>query len=224
MPLSSKKLALALSLFGLSSITGVVFNGCSSSSDSDKASGGDGGGDGGASEGGSGGKGGGAGGSSSGGSGGAKTGGAGGNAGGAAGSVGGGGGAAGNAGGAAGNAGGAAGAVVYGNPLEGNPQATKVDGKAGIDSEGPLWITSGGYLLFSDVSNAKMWKLEPDKPAGMRLTEVTSSYKPGTKTNGLALDADGNLLVCERETGKVGKMKLGTTDKSFLVSPVCQVG
>jgi gluconolactonase len=117
-------------------------------------------------------------------------------------------------GGTGGMPGGTGGTPVYGNPLEGSPQATKVDGKAGIDSEGPLWIVDGGYLLFSDVSNGKMWKLEPAKPAGSRLSEF-SDYKPGTKTNGLALDADGNLLVCERETGKVGKMKLSTKAKSF---------
>jgi gluconolactonase len=196
----------------------VLGGGCSSSSNSDGNNGGSGGGEGGS------------GGSDAGGSGGAAgaTGGKGGTAGGSAGASGSGGAATGGSGGAAtggsggaggavgGMAGGGAGGAVTGNPLEGNPQAVLVEKKAGIDSEGPLWVANGAYLLFSDVKPAKMWKLDPAKPAGMRLTEFTS-YKPGVRTNGLALDADANLLVCERNTGKVGKMKLAMPDtKSFL--------
>jgi gluconolactonase len=102
------------------------------------------------------------------------------------------------------------GRAVYGNPLEGNPTPTKMQGMEGFDSEGPLWV--GPYLLFSDVSNAKIWKLDPNQPPTQRFTQF--AYRAGVKTNGLALDGHGNLLVCERETGKIGRISLngGTPD------------
>ncbi len=212
-----KKLHCAPPLLAISSSVCSVFLfatlslGCSSKSDNSDGAGGeggdDGGGEGGGGEGGAAGEGSGGGGGSGGKGG---VGGSGGNNGGTGGAAGSGG----TAGGSGGGAGGAGGAT-FGNPLEGNPQAAKVEGRMGFDSEGPLWIADGGYLLFSDVDNAKIWKLEPEKPAAMRFTEFTN-YKANTRTNGLALDTAGNLLVCERHTGKVGKMKLPSGDKSFL--------
>ncbi len=105
---------------------------------------------------------------------------------------------------------------VYGNPLEGNPKASKVDGRGGFDSEGPLWIASGGYLLFSDVNNAKIWKLDPAQAPAQRFSEFT--YRAGVKTNGLALNAAGELLVCERELGSLSKVPLSGGTPMSVVS------
>ncbi|MCG5053020.1 MAG: SMP-30/gluconolactonase/LRE family protein [Myxococcales bacterium] len=102
--------------------------------------------------------------------------------------------------------GGSGGMVVYGNPLAGNPQVRLISGNRSFGQpEGPLWIEEGAYLLFSAVNDSRIWKVEPDKPDAMRFSQF--AYK-NTRTNGLALDPEGNLLVCERTTGKVGKRKL----------------
>jgi gluconolactonase len=106
--------------------------------------------------------------------------------------------------------------VVYGNPLEGDPKASKVEGRGGFDAEGPLWIASGQYLLFSDVNNAKIWKLDPAQAPPQRFSEF--AYKTGVKTNGLALTAEGELLVCERELGSLSKVPLSGGTPAKVIS------
>lgn len=109
------------------------------------------------------------------------------------------------------------GSVTFGDPLTGAARPMVLEGANGqrFDGEGPLWIAAGNYLLFSDVSGGKIWKLDPSKPAAQRYTEVT--YRAGVQTNGLALDNDGNVLVCERTTGKIGRLKLAdNSSEDFL--------
>ena len=87
-------------------------------------------------------------------------------------------------------------------------------------SEGPVWVPPGlwgddeqGFLVFSDVpaNIAYRWSekggLEPFiKPSGF--TGVGPySREPGS--NGLALDADGNLLSCEHGDRRVSRMEWG---------------
>jgi gluconolactonase len=65
-------------------------------------------------------------------------------------------------------------------------------------TEGPVWVADG-YLLFSDMPGdvRRRW----DEQAGVQ--EVS---RPSHKGNGMALDPQGRLLVCEHATSSVVRM------------------
>jgi gluconolactonase len=65
-------------------------------------------------------------------------------------------------------------------------------------TEGPIW-NPAGYLLFSDMPGdvRRRW----DESGGVR--EVAN---PSNKGNGMTLDADGRLIVCEHVTSSVVRM------------------
>lgn len=66
-------------------------------------------------------------------------------------------------------------------------------------TEGPIWSPSGEFLLFSDMpgDTRRRW----DEQNGI---QVVAS--PSNKGNGMTLDADGRLLVCEHSTSSVVRM------------------
>jgi gluconolactonase len=66
-------------------------------------------------------------------------------------------------------------------------------------TEGPIWNKEGSFLLFSDMpgDTRRRW----DERDGVR--EV---MKPSNKGNGMTLDADGRLIVCEHSTSSVARM------------------
>jgi gluconolactonase len=77
-----------------------------------------------------------------------------------------------------------------------------------VSLEGPLWVAAGPYLLFSDVveknePGAVIYRFDPvyrrfsffPYPAG----ELTGP----TSTNGLAVNAAGDLVACERYNGRL---------------------
>ena len=73
--------------------------------------------------------------------------------------------------------------------------------------EGPFWVASEGTLLFSDVveqngSSAKIYRFDP------RTRTFSTVPYPGspTSTNGLAVDAEGRLLACERWNGALARV------------------
>jgi gluconolactonase len=63
-------------------------------------------------------------------------------------------------------------------------------------TEGPIWIPSGSYLLFSDMpaDTRRRW----DEQNGV---QVVAS--PSNKGNGMTIDANGRLIVCEHSTSSV---------------------
>lgn len=77
-------------------------------------------------------------------------------------------------------------------------------------AEGPLWLEEQQALIFTDVPTNKIWKwtekdsltlfLSPSGYLGVR----TDKREPGA--NGLALDAAGNLILCQHGERQVGKM------------------
>lgn len=77
-------------------------------------------------------------------------------------------------------------------------------------SEGPVWVANGGYLLFTDVPENKIFKWKEGEGASLYLTpsgftgEKTTSTEPGG--NGLALDRAGNLVVCQHGDRRVALM------------------
>ncbi len=77
-------------------------------------------------------------------------------------------------------------------------------------SEGPLWIEKHNMLLFSDVptNTVYKWTEEKDKevylkPSGFSGTE-TKSKEPGS--NGLTLDPQGNLVLCQHGNRQMARM------------------
>jgi gluconolactonase len=66
-------------------------------------------------------------------------------------------------------------------------------------TEGPIWNPAGEFLLFSDMpgDTRRRW----DEQGGVR--EVA---KPSNKGNGMTLDAQGRLIVCEHVTSSVVRM------------------
>lgn len=68
--------------------------------------------------------------------------------------------------------------------------------------EGPLWVENLG-LLFSDIPANKVYLLNTDS--------VVSLYiNPSGKSNGLALNADGILIMCQHLTRQIGKYENGS--------------
>ncbi|MEC8493882.1 MAG: hypothetical protein VXZ39_03095, partial [Planctomycetota bacterium] len=83
-------------------------------------------------------------------------------------------------------------------------------------SEGPVWVGGeDGYLLFSDIPPNRVWKWEPGGGASVYLDR--SGYldpipRPGyvapdePGSNGLLLDAEGRLVLCQHGLRQVGRM------------------
>jgi len=78
-------------------------------------------------------------------------------------------------------------------------------------TEGPLWIADGDYLLFSDIPNNTVFKIdalgnttEYLKPSGY-LGESDYGAEPGS--NGLLLSPDGKLILMQHGERRVAQMK-----------------
>ena len=77
-------------------------------------------------------------------------------------------------------------------------------------SEGPLWIEKHNMLLFSDVPANTIYKWTEERGAEVYLTPsgYTGSVKRGGETgsNGLLLDAAGNLVLCQHGNRQMARM------------------
>lgn len=89
-------------------------------------------------------------------------------------------------------------------------------------AEGPVWVRDGGYLLFSDVPANVMhrWSAADGvsqflKPSGYAGPPTDAFAEPGS--NGLALDAAGDLLVCDHGNRAVSKVDLATRTKTIVI-------
>jgi gluconolactonase len=77
-----------------------------------------------------------------------------------------------------------------------------------VSLEGPLWVAAGPYLLFSDVveknaAGAVIYRFDP-MYRRFSLFPYSTPESPGpTSTNGLAVDAAGDLVACERYNGRL---------------------
>ena len=82
--------------------------------------------------------------------------------------------------------------------VDANAEAEQI-GTGFTFTEGPIWNPSGRFLLFSDMpgDTRRRWDEQGD------ISEVA---KPSNKGNGMTLDADGRLLVCEHSTSSVVRM------------------
>lgn len=78
-------------------------------------------------------------------------------------------------------------------------------------SEGSLWIEKHNMLLFSDVPTNTVYKWTEEngaavylKPSGYTGPVPSTSKEPGS--NGLTLDNDGNLVLCQHGDRRVARM------------------
>jgi sugar lactone lactonase YvrE len=75
-------------------------------------------------------------------------------------------------------------------------------------NEGPVWVPTKdgkpGYLLFSDIPSDTIFRLDPPK-SGETATPI-EHRKPSGHSNGLFLDKDGRLVICEHE-GRITRIE-----------------
>jgi len=77
-------------------------------------------------------------------------------------------------------------------------------------SEGPVWVQDGQFLLFSDVPENKVFKWKEGEGVSEYLApsgytgEVERSGEGGS--NGLLLDSEGNLVLCQHGDRRVARM------------------
>lgn len=77
-------------------------------------------------------------------------------------------------------------------------------------AEGPVWVKDGGYLLFSDIPNNAVMKWSAKdglsqflKPSGYTGKEPFTGPEPGS--NGLTLDKNGALVLCQHGDRRIAK-------------------
>ena len=77
-------------------------------------------------------------------------------------------------------------------------------------SEGPVWIPQGGYLLFSDVPTNTIyrWKEGFGLSVYLKPSGYTGDVHRGGEmgSNGLALDSQGRLLLCQHGDHRLARM------------------
>ena len=78
--------------------------------------------------------------------------------------------------------------------------------------EGPVWHKRGGYLLFSDIPANTVYKWKPGEKISVFLANSGYSgtmpfvgQEPGS--NGLALDANGQLVLCRHGDREIGRLE-----------------
>lgn len=64
-------------------------------------------------------------------------------------------------------------------------------------AEGPAWFAAGRYLIWSDIPNNRMLRL--DEPSG----QVSVFRSPSQNSNGNTVDRQGRLVSCEHLTRRV---------------------
>jgi gluconolactonase len=78
--------------------------------------------------------------------------------------------------------------------------------------EGPVWSKAGGYLLFSDTIANTIYKYDPQQgssvflhPSGYTGDKPFTGKEPGS--NGLTLDPQGRLVLCEHGDRRVTRLE-----------------
>ena len=92
----------------------------------------------------------------------------------------------------------------------------KVIGSGFKWTEGPVWVEEGSYLLFSDIPNNTVFKIDAEgelspylKPSGYLGSEAYGN-EPGS--NGLLLDAENRLILMQHGERRVARMKSSLDD------------
>jgi len=104
------------------------------------------------------------------------------------------------------------GEIVRADPAIGEivPANARIEKLAGgfTFTEGPVWVRDGGYLLFSDPNENKIYRLSADGQVSVYLTksgyagfDIGEYGQPGS--NGLTLDKDGRLTINQHGNRRV---------------------
>lgn len=96
------------------------------------------------------------------------------------------------------------------NGIVGNQLTVSVIASGYEWTEGPLWLEGDKKLLFSDVPTNTIYQWTEEKGASIYLTpsgytgEAPRGGEPGS--NGLTLDDEGNLLLCQHGDRRIAMM------------------
>jgi gluconolactonase len=95
-------------------------------------------------------------------------------------------------------------------------------GEGFIWSEGPVWVSAGRYLLFTDVPGNTLYKWTAQegvtvflKPSGYAGDDASFLREGGA--NGLALDKEGHLILCDSGNRTVASIDLSTKIKTVII-------
>ena len=86
-------------------------------------------------------------------------------------------------------------------------------------AEGPIWIKSGGYLLFTDVPGNKMWKWS-EKGGLEKFLDPSGAVSPDPAiwreagANGLAIDGPESILLADTGNRGIQRLDLKTRKKT----------
>jgi gluconolactonase len=90
-------------------------------------------------------------------------------------------------------------------------------------AEGPIWIKSGGYLLFTDVPGNKMWKWS-DKGGLEKFLDPSGAANPDPDVwreagaNGLAIFDETSILLADTGSRMIQRLDLRTKKKTPFAS------
>src|SRR5439155_532637 len=94
------------------------------------------------------------------------------------------------------------------------PTPARVEKLAGgfLFTEGPVWVRDGGYLLFSDPNDNRIYRWTPDGELSVYRTksgytgpDIAEYGQPGS--NGLTLDREGRLTIDEHGNRRVTRLE-----------------
>src|SRR5208283_4780504 len=87
-------------------------------------------------------------------------------------------------------------------------------------AEGPVWVKDGQYLLFSDIPNNRVckWKEGEGVSDFLKPSGYTGSKPRGGEpgSNGLILDNEGRLILCEHGDRRVARLEKDGKTKTTL--------
>lgn len=88
-------------------------------------------------------------------------------------------------------------------------------------AEGPVWVRQGGYLLFTDVpaNVIHRWKQGEGAAPFLSPSGLAGPIPPGIReagANGLAIDAQGHLVMADSGTRAIARVDLATKKKTIL--------
>lgn len=83
-------------------------------------------------------------------------------------------------------------------------------------TEGPVWIVTERCLLFSDIPRNRVMKWSEKSAASVFLgNSGYSGSGPGEGSNGLALDREGRLILCEHGNRRVSRLEQDGTQTTL---------
>jgi gluconolactonase len=74
--------------------------------------------------------------------------------------------------------------------------------------EGPVWHP-GGFLIFSDIQGNTVYKWDPSTG------KSSAFHKPSGNSNGLSLDLQGNVLLCQHGSRRVARLNADDSETAM---------